>query len=187
MSTAVLEKPPQLLTGSELWRMGDIGPCELIKGRIVKMSYTGFRHGFVELNLAHILKLFVTKERIGWVVTGDVGIYTQYGPDTIRGADVVFVSKIRLSEPPDVGFLEIAPELIVEVLSPNDKRQNVRDKITEYLAIGVEWVWVVDPRAKTLRVYRPDRDVQIFSETDTLPGEGILQGFSLRIADIFEE
>lgn len=187
METVALRKPPKLVTGRELWKMGDIGPCELVKGRVQKMSITGVKHGFVVGKIYFYLTVFVNSKRLGWVLTGDVGIYTKFQPDTVRGADVVFISKKRLPELHDEGFLEIAPELIVEVLSPNDKRKNINDKIKEYLAIGVQWVWVVDPRSRTLQVYSPDRDVQTLTDADTLQGTGILEGFSLNIATIFED
>jgi putative restriction endonuclease len=82
--------------------MGDIGLCELIDGRIVSMSPTGGEHGAIESELASALRRFVRQHRLGLVMAGEVGIYTQRSPDRVRGADIVFLSKERWAEgPPD--------------------------------------------------------------------------------------
>lgn len=182
----VLIAPPEtkLITGEELLEMGDIGPCELIDGRIVPMSPTGGEHGISELNLGSELRSFVRQRQLGWVMTGEVGIYTRRNPDRVRGADVAFISKERLPERP-TGFLEIAPELVVEVISPTDRWQEVHEKIEEYFAIGVNWVWVVEPASQAVRIYRSVTKMQKLSQGDTLTGEGALAGFTLSVAEIF--
>jgi len=184
----VMTAPPdiKLITGEELLAMGDIGPCELIDGRIIPMSPTGFEHGNIEVNLSLALKTFVQQRRLGWVVSGEVGIYTRRHPDRVRGADIVFVSKERLSGPPE-GFLEIAPDLIVEIISPTDRWSEMRRKLNEYFLIGVQQVWVVEPEDRAVLVYRSAADVRELSENDTLVGEGMLGGFSLPVADLFTE
>jgi Uma2 family endonuclease len=175
----------ELITGEELLAMGDIGPCELIDGRIVPMSPTGEEHGIVELNLGSELRSFVRKHKRGYVMSGEVGIYTRRNPDRVRGADVVFISQERSIDQPSKGFLEMAPDLVVEVMSPNDRWQEVHRKIEEYFAIGVRWVWVVEPENRAVRIYRSTTEVQKLSEGDTLEGEGPLAGFTLPVAEIF--
>jgi len=174
----------KLITGEELLAMGDIGPCELIDGRIVPMSPTGGEHGVVELNLGFELKQFVKQRGLGWVMVGEVGIYTRRDPDRVRGADVVFISKDRLPEPPK-GFLEIAPELIVEVVSPGDSWQDIRDKLKEYFAIGVQWVWIVELAEQTVLVFHSPTELAEFGQNDTLKGEGVLEGFTLPVSTLF--
>ncbi|MCS7220491.1 MAG: Uma2 family endonuclease [Anaerolineae bacterium] len=176
----------RLITGEELLAMGDIGPCELIDGRIVPMAPAGIQHGTIELNLGSALKQFVQQRELGWVAAGEVGIYTRRNPDRVRGADLVFISKGRLSSGLPQGFLEIAPELIVEILSPEDRWQNVRQKIEEYFAIGVERVWVVDPENRAVLVYRSNTEMRQLGEGDILKGEGILEGFTLPVASLFQ-
>src|SRR5204863_6840588 len=92
-------KPP-LITGEELLAMGDVGPCELIDGRIVPMSPTGEEHGFVEATLAAALIEFVRSRKLGRVMTGEVGVFTRRSPDRVRGADVVFISSARGASAP---------------------------------------------------------------------------------------
>jgi len=167
--------------------MGDIGPCELVDGRIVPMSPTGGRHAILESNLSRQLGNFVAAHKLGWVMVGEVGIYTRHNPDRVRGADIVFVSRERSAGSPSKGFLEIAPELIVEILSPDDRWQDVRQKLEEYFSIGVYWVWIVEPENRVLLVYRSSTEMHKLGEKDTLVGEGVLEGFSLPVADLFAE
>lgn len=176
------------VTGDELLAMGDIGPCELVEGRIVLMSPTGFTHGNYELTFGENLKRFVKQNKLGKVAVGEVGIYTQRDPDTIRAADVAFISHERLArQKRQKGFLEVAPELVVEVMSPDDRWQEVTQKLREYFGIGVKLVWVAEPATKTVYAYRSLTDIQEFTEADTLICEDVLPGFSVPVADLFEE
>ncbi len=186
MSAIIAPPETQLITGEELFAMGDIGPSELIDGRIVPMAPTGGEHGVIESNLVTELKIFVRKQQLGWVMSGEVGIYTRHNPDRVRGADVVFISKKRLAERPQK-FLEIAPELVVEVISPTDRWQDMHEKLEEYFAIGVQWVWIVEPPTRTVRVYHSAMEMRKLTESDTLTGEGALAGFTLPVAEIFVE
>lgn len=183
MSTAPAQT--RLITGEELLAMGDIGPCELIDGEVVPMSPTGGVHGRIEMRLGRWLDVFVDEHDLGWVLGGEVGIYTRRNPDRVRGADVAFWSHERLPEGPPPGFLDVAPELVVEVVSPNDRWQDIREKIEEYFAIGVDRVWVVVPRTRSVLVYESPTTLRQFKEGDVLEGEGVLEGFTLPIARLF--
>lgn len=189
MTTTVTTAPPEtkLITGEELLAMGDIGPCELIDGRIIYMSPTGVEHGIVEFSLGAELAGFVRGGRLGWVMGGEVGIYTRRNPDRVRGADVVFISKQRLPHKPQKGFLAAAPELIVEIMSPDDRWQDVSEKIEEYFSIGVQWVWIVEPDNRAVRVYHSPTEARKLGEGDALKGEGVLAGFELPVAKLFEQ
>lgn len=177
----------RLITGEELLAMGDVGPCELIDGRIVPMTPAGAEHGNIEFDLGGELRAFIRQRKLGWILGGQVGIYTRRNPDRVRGADIAFISKQRLPHKPRKGFLEVAPELVVEIISPTDSWPNVRQKIKEYFAIGVERVWVVDPENREVLVYRSPKEVITLSEEETLTGEGTLEGFTLTVASLFEE
>ena len=83
-------------------------------------------------------------------------------------------------------FLEVAPELVVEVISPGDRWQSVREKIADYFSIGVAQVWIVEPELRKVLIYRSTTDIEELQETDELIGEGVLVGFRLKVADLFE-
>jgi len=176
----------KLITGEELFAMGDIGSCELIDGRIVRMTPAGAEHGIIEFNLGGELRSFVRQNKLGWVTGGEVGIYTRRNPDRVRGADIAFISKEQTPFRPGRGFLEIAPELVVEVISPSNTWLEIHEKIEEYFSIGVRWVWIVEPKNETVRIYHSPTEVQRLTIGDTLRGEGALAGFNLPVADIFE-
>src|SRR5574337_1130638 len=125
MHMAVVTTPEtKLVTGEELLAMGDIGPCELSDGRIVIMSPAGDERGTIEFNLGSALKHFAREHKRGRVTGGEVGIYIRRNPDRIRGADIVFISKERGGDKPVKGFLQTAPELVVEIMSPDDRWQD---------------------------------------------------------------
>jgi Uma2 family endonuclease len=187
MSTSIAPPDPKLITGEELLAMGDVGPCELIDGRIVPMSPTGGEHAFFESNLGFELTRFARQSGRGWVMVGEVGIYIRRNPDRVRAADVAFISNKRSPQRPSKGFLDVAPELVVEVMSPDDRWQDVRQKLEDYFSIGVEWVWVVEPDNRTILVYSSITEMQKFAEPDTLIGTGVLAGFTLLVTELFAE
>lgn len=184
MAAVTSPSAEKLVTGEELWEMGDIGLCELIDGRIVPMSPAGNEHGFVEFNLGAELRNFVRPRQLGWVSGGEVGIYIRRNPDRVRGADITFVSKEKLPAP-TAGFLEVAPDLVVEIISPHDRWQEIRDKIVDYFSIGVEQVWIIEPASRTVLIHRSPTDMEELSEVEVLKGEGVLAGFEIKVADLF--
>jgi Uma2 family endonuclease len=116
-----------------------------------------------------------------------VGIYTRRNPDTVRGADALFISKERAANIKSKGYLDVAPDLVVEVLSPDDRWNEVNQKLREYFEIGVRLVWVADPTERVVYAYRSLTDVRQFAEKDQLPGDDVLAGFSVAVGNLFEE
>jgi len=125
-----------LITGDELARMPGHDLTELVDGRIVPLSPTNPEHGRLEANVARVLGNFVSAQNLGSVLVGEVGIFTRWRPDRVRGADVAFISHAQYERrTKSRGFLDVAPELVVEILSP--ERPDTDQKVVEYLAIGV--------------------------------------------------
>jgi len=176
---------PRWITGEELLEMGDIGACELIDGRIVPMPPAGEEHGMVEFTLGRKLGNFVEDHQAGRLVGGETGVYIRRDPDRIRGMDIAFIARERASATPAPGFLEIAPDLVVEVTSPNDRWQTIRKKLEDYFSIGVRWVWLVEPENRAILVYRSMTDMTVLNEDDTLRGEGSLEGFEIPVKAVF--
>ena len=186
MSTPATEE--RLITGEELARMGDTGRCELVDGRIVHMNPTDPWHGQIEARIAAALEAFVRPRKLGRVLGGEVGLYTRRQPDRVRGADVLFITNEtfqRRSE--SLAFLDVAPELVVEVLSPEDRVVELNQKLREYFELGVRLVWVADPTARAVHVYRSPTEVREVGGTAQLTGEDVLPGFEMPVASLFEE
>jgi len=176
----------KLLTGDEVLELGIDQPFELVQGRVVYIDHTGDEHGMHEAEIAWHLINFNRTRKLGWVLTGEVGVYTQFAPDTVRGVDVLFVSRQRLAAPSGKA-LKVAPELVIEIVSPTDRWRDLRNKIDEYFAIGVERVWIVEPEKKQLLVYRTPTEFRQFTQQETVYGEGILEGFELPLSELFAE
>jgi len=181
------EYAPPPMTGEALYALGDAQRAELVEGEMRIMTPTGFLHGDVELNIGSLLKKFVSQNRLGRVMTGEVGIYTRRNPDTVRGADVLYISHARLSQVRSDSYLDVAPELVVEVLSPHDRWLDVERKLEEYFAIGVDAVWIADPASKTLRTYGSLTQFQILQQGDWVRDQAILPGFECAVAAFFTD
>ena len=149
------------------------------------MSPTKPRHGEAESRFIHVLCSFVYERDLGQVQSGEVGLYTLRDPDTVRGADVLFISHERLARATPDDFLDVAPELVVEILSPTDRRGEVEKKLREYFDIGVIVVLVVDPDKRTISVYRSLSEVWELVVGDVLKVADVLPGFSASVADLF--
>jgi Uma2 family endonuclease len=174
-----------LVTGDELARMPDHELTELIDGRIVPLSPTNSEHGRIEANVSRALGNFVSAQKLGLVLVGEVGIFTRWNPDRVRGADVVFISHEQYDRRTKArGFLDVAPELVVEILSP--ERPDTAQKVVEYLAIGVRLVLVVDPVARAISAHRPNDVLRRYTERDGVPCDDVLPGFRLRVVEVFE-
>ena len=175
--------PP--ISGEKLFELGDIGPAELIKGEIVPMSPTGHLHGFIESNIGGLLRQFVQQHKLGRVLVGEVGLYTRRKPDTVRAADVLFISNERLAQVQSTSYLDVAPELIVEILSPDDSWSELMEKLEEYFSIGVQLVWLVDPRRQQVFVYRSLTDMEQLKIEQELSGAPVLPDLRLAVAELF--
>ncbi len=177
----------ELVSGEELEHRPDLEPCELIEGRIVPMSPTGARHGEIELRIGARLLAYAESTGAGAAMTGEVGIYIRRNPDTVRAADVVYLSRERDAKRTGTGYLDVAPELVVEILSPDDRWSEVHAKLEDYFSIGIDRVWVVDPRSRRVFTYRSLTNLQIVRPGEELTDPELLPGFSLPVDELFRE
>jgi len=176
-----------LLTAEEFAEMNDGVLSELVRGEIVEMNVPKFRHGEVCASFAFLLQSIVRSENLGRVLTNGSGIITERDPDTVRGADVAFFSfsRVPAGKPID-GYAEIAPELVAEVLSPSDRWSALHQKVSEYLAMGVDTVLVIDPQEERVHVFHDDRAGSVLAAGERLSLRGPLDGHSIDVAAIFE-
>jgi Uma2 family endonuclease len=178
-----------LLTAEDFARVAPVlGPCELVKGGIIAMSPGGVRHSQVTGNAYALLDAHCRPRKIGRVLTGAAGLIVARRPDTVRGADVAFISYNRLPKgAAGDGFLTQPPELVIEVLSKDTSWEKIEEKVTEYVGFGVDLVWVLDPQTLTLRTYRRGASPQLFRDTDTVAADPCVPGFTVRVSAFFED
>lgn len=176
-------------TASDLLRLsGDDIRRELVNGRVIEMPPHGFAHGEFVGRIYRRLIEHVERVGGGRVAVGDVGFVLNVpgDPERVRGPDVAFVSKSRLSGLGSLeGFVVGPPELAVEVLSRSDASADVQQRVRDYLDAGAALVWVIAPAARTATVYRPDGSARLLRDQDVLNGEHVLPGLAIHLADVF--
>jgi Uma2 family endonuclease len=151
-------------TEKDLLAMPDDGhKHELVDGEI-RVSPAGNRQGVAAAQLVALLVVFAKQHRLGHVMTAEAGF--RLPSKNVRCPDVSFVASGRFPDdrvPADFGNL--APDLAVEVLSPNDRPRYMLDKVGEYLEAGVRLIWVIDPKKPRAIVYRSLSDVRELEPT----------------------
>lgn len=175
----------KLITADELLAMGDIGRCELIYGELRMMSPAGAAHGLVTMRLGSYLMRHVEENELGIALGAETGFKVESDPDLVRAPDAAFIRKSRVPATLPRGYWSGVPDLAVEVISPDDTKREVAEKINMWLAHGTAVVWEADPQAKTLRIHRTGQPAQELTETDTLRDEPLLPGFELVLARVF--
>ena len=148
----------------------------------------GTESAFVAGRLFHLIFAYVELKRLGWAFSDGTGyLLPLERSDTVRKPDVSFVSfqQLPATDAFPKGYMKLAPDLAVEVVSPNDLEEEVDKKINDYLTVGVRLVWEIHPTSRTITVHRADDSVVRLRETDILDGENVLPGFQCRIADLF--
>ena len=175
------------LTAEELLRLSDTGRrYELVKGDLYEMPPAGARHGSVAGRIFARLIAYVEANQLGEVFAAETGFILRRNFDTVRAPDASFVAKDRLpgGELP-AGYLELAPDLVVEVVSPTDRPREVREKAEDWLRAGARLVWVINPATHSATVYQSPEVIEELSEDDNLEGEDVIPGFSCGIRDLF--
>jgi Uma2 family endonuclease len=177
----------QVRTAEELFRMpSDNYRYELVKGELRKMTPAGTRHGSI---ITRLLSALVQHVDSRWArsLGPDTGFKIAESPDTVRAPDIAFVSKERIPAGElTEKFWPGAPDLAVEVISPTDTLYELDEKIEEYMTSGVTLVWVVNPKKRTVTVYRPGASPEVLGERDHLHGSPVLSAFQYPIAKLFE-
>jgi len=173
-----------ITTAEQLLRAQDVGRCELIRGKLHEMIPPGAEHGRITMSLGQRIYRHVEQRGLGTVFAAETGFVLARDPDTVRAPDVAFVRAGRPA-PPRRGYYPEAPDLAVEVLSPDDRPGYVRDKVAEWLEAGAAAVWVVDPERRICAVHEKGRESRVLHASDTLDGGEVLPGFELEVRAIF--
>jgi Uma2 family endonuclease len=181
-----MHEEPTLLEPDDLAHLPDGESFELIDGRPVE-KHMGAESDRIALRLGGKLDLFCTEHAGGYAFGSQTG-YRCFPdrPRLVRKPDASVLVRGRLpGEQIPKGDIAVAPDLAVEVISPNDTYEEVEVKVIEYLKAGVRLVWVISPEAKTILVRRPNKTSTALDVTDTLSGEDVLPGFTCPVADLF--
>lgn len=165
-------------------RLADQHRYDLVSGRAEEKAM-GSVSSWVGGELYAYLRDYCRAHKFGWVWHADAG-FDCFHSDTIRYPDVAVMRYGRLhnEELPD-GHITIAPDLVAEVVSPNDRIDDLERKILDYRRAGVQLVWLIFPALRIARVHRPDRSISELDENGTLSGESVLPGFAVRVGDLF--
>jgi Uma2 family endonuclease len=183
----VLPPAEKLMTIAEFVALPDDGVRrELVRGRIIEMPQPKPIHGFVCMEIGARLREFVKSRNLGRVAT-ESGLVTERNPDSMRGPDISFYSYKRIppGSVPDE-YLDVRPELVVEVLSTFDRWPRVLQKIVEYLDAGVVAVCIVDSDLQTVEVHTADQKVRHLARADELTLPEVLPDFACKVADLFD-
>jgi Uma2 family endonuclease len=160
--------------------------CELVDGVLVEKAI-GFRESCLAVALITLLWSFVMHRNLG-LVTGEAGLI-RLALGLVRIPDVAFVSWERLPDRrmPTEPIPDLAPDLVVEVLSESNTPGEMARKRHEYFAAGVRLVWLVDPVTRTVEVYTTPDQPTVLHEGRTLEGCAVLPGFTLSLQELFAE
>ncbi len=151
------------------------------------MSPAGWRHGEIVSILHSRLAQHIEKHKLGKSFGPETGFLLSRDPATVRAPDFAFVANRNLLElASEEAFWPRAPDLAVEVLSPNDRTGDVNDNILAWLGAGTEEVWIVDPQLQSVTIHRSSTDIFVHPSVDSIKGnEQLLRGFSCSVAELF--
>lgn len=174
-------------TIDDLWELSHRSDkrLELVKGELRELAPANDEHGYVASQLLLVVAQFVKQHRLGYTFAAETGFVLSEEPATVRAPDFAFISRGRAPEDWSRHFARYIPDLVAEVVSPNDTFTEVTEKVDDWLRAGVRVVWVVDPAQQTVRVYRPDQPVRVLRAEDALSGEEVLPGFECKVSEIF--
>jgi Uma2 family endonuclease len=182
----------RVYTADDLWELSHSAEyedkrLELSEGELIEMSPSGGKHGGIAGKFFLRVGTYVEQNNLGHMTAAETGYIlfkNPNGKDTVRAPDVGFVSAHRLPEGLPDGYVPLAPDLAVEVVSPNDRADEIEGKLRDYLKYGTRMVVFVYPKFQTLKV-NTESGVQELGIDDTFDGGDVLPGFKLAVRDIF--
>lgn len=159
---------------------------ELVRGELRRMTPAGSEHGRIAVRITWRLAQHVEEKRLGAVYAAETGFILARNPDTVRAPDVAFVNREGLERAGKTeGYWPGAPDLAVEVISPGDLYEEVEEKVFDWLDAGTRMVAVVNPRNRSVTVYRSPTDIVVLTEADVLDGGDVVPCFELAVREIF--
>lgn len=179
MTTAETTTAAELLA-----RSSEFGRYELLKGELKMMSPAGGDHGAIAMQIALSMKSFVDQQG-GKLYAAETGFILERNPDTVRAPDVAYIAEGRVDSARTPKYIPIAPDFVAEVTSPNDKAEEVAEKIQWWLDQGVRLVWVADPANRCVTTHLPNGDAHVYRSGDTVTGGDVMVGLSVAVDELF--
>lgn len=179
---------PKILTDQEYMALPEQeGRYEFINGEVINIGNSGMEHGHIALFLGGAIEFYVRSKKLG--ITCDSSTAFTLKSGNKRSPDVSFVGRDRLQGLKRLpkGFFQGAPDLAVEVISPNNTFEELYSKLVEYFANGCRLAWVVNPDEQSVLVYRHPQPDRLLKMSDTLSGEDVIPGFEMPVAELFSE
>jgi Uma2 family endonuclease len=175
------------VTPEDLLKLPDQGVLELVDGKIVEKNVSMISSE-VEGKVFRVIANFLDSHGGAKVFPASLG-YRCFSddPDKVRRPDVSVVAEGRLATlaAENPGYMPIAPDFAVEVVSKRDTVYEVGEKVREYHAAGCQVVWVVDPEARLVTVHPNGGRPQILTADDEITLPDVLPGFRCRVAEFF--
>ena len=182
-----VDESRELMTATDLLTLRlDHKSTELVRGRLIVREPPSTYHGRVQSTLNLLVASYVRTNALGVVFGQDTGFKIASDPDTVRAPDLAFVDRARAGQIPPRGYAAMAPDLVAEILSPDDRPGEVLAKVGEWLDAGVRLVWVIDPERRVATAYHASGDVATVASDASVSGEPVLPGFSFRLAELFD-
>jgi Uma2 family endonuclease len=178
--------PQPTYTADDLLTLPEGDRFELVDGRLTEKP-VGAESSYIGGRLGRLLGDHCESPFSGWVLPADASYqFLPDRPNLVRKPDVSFIRLGRLpNEELPAGHIRLAPDLAVEVVSPNDLYYEVEAKVREHRQAGVRLVWIVVPPSRSVLVRRLDGTITEVHEGDELSGDDVVPGFRCRVADIF--
>jgi Uma2 family endonuclease len=188
-----VEAAAHSMTREEFWALPDDGvERQLIRGVLMEkpMTRRNRKHSRVEAKLARLLGDWLAglPEPRGEILAGEAGFNLRRDPVTGVGIDLAYISaELSAATPEGAVYVDGVPILAVEILSPSDTLEEILEKVTEYLGVGVAQVWLVEPVFRTVTVYRAATEPQLYNATSELSGDPEMPGLRIQVAEIFSK
>ena len=194
MSTALQEKDliaegdGEALTPEKLLEMPDGTRYELVNGKL-KEHAMGAESSLVAANVISLLKQHARPRKLGKVFASDCGYQAfPHNPKQVRKPDGSFIARGRLpDDKAPKGHITIAPDLGLEIVSPNDTAEDIEARRIDFMRAGTRLFWVLYPESRTVHVFHQDGSSVVLTENDELHGEDVLPEFTCKVAELFED
>lgn len=174
------------MTDEELLNLPKNGyKYEFVEGELI-MSPAKLPHERIGFRLGYLIEKYLEQNPIAEIYGSSTGYRMANGNLLSPDLSVVLISRFPDGVEPD-SFGYFAPDIAVEVLSPSERQKKLKEKIVEYFANGSKLVLVVNPKTRTVTVYRSPKKSETLLETKMLDCSLVLPGFTCKVADIFKK